>query len=73
MASSSLVGTTSTATRESAVDSMRGSFDLAALSSWLIFTPKDSSRPMTSARRSASFSPTPAVKVMASKPPMVAA
>ena len=72
MASSSLVGTTSTVTFESGVEMTRGSSERVSLTSWSIVTPMKPRRSPSSRRRFASFSPIPAVKVRASRPPMTA-
>ena len=69
IASSSLVGTTKTLTWESAVEIMRGSLERTRLASLSKSMPYMSRLYSESWRTSVSFSPTPAVNVIASTRP----
>ena len=70
--SSSSVGMSSTFTLESA-EEMTVSLPRTSLAAGSSFTPIYSRPSHTMARMPLSFSPTPAVKIMASTPPMAAA
>ena len=70
MASSSLVGMTQMVTAESGVEMMRGSLERVAFFYSSSLTPNGASLSQTILRTTSSFSPTPAVKVITSTPPI---